>query len=290
MNIRGLIDCHTHCRFSPDGKDEPSALAEKAVELGLTAWALTDHCECNTWYAPEHYGIDSKTVDSEEILMYNCKQFHDESREPVSRLSEQLDGRISFVRGVELGQPLQAVDIAEQIIADDELDFVIGSLHNNAGVADFFFLQYDKMPAEEIAALLVDYFSQVLEMCEWGKFDVLGHLTYPLRYITGKYNITVDMSKYRDICAQIFKTLIDSGKGIEINTSSLFTDYKTTMPDKQLLALYKDLGGEVLSLGSDAHCAEKVGQGIDVGAELTKECGFRYCAYFKRHKPEFVNL
>ena len=290
MNIRGLIDCHTHCRFSPDGKDEPSALAEKAVELGLTAWALTDHCECNTWYAPEHYGIDSKTVDSEEILMYNCKQFHDESREPVSRLSEQLDGRISFVRGVELGQPLQAVDIAEQIIADDELDFVIGSLHNNAGVADFFFLQYDKMPAEEIAALLVDYFSQVLEMCEWGKFDVLGHLTYPLRYITGKYNITVDMSKYRDICAQIFKTLIDSGKGIEINTSSLFTDYKTTMPDKQLLALYKDLGGEVLSLGSDAHCAEKVGQGIDVGAELSKECGFRYCAYFKRHKPEFVNL
>ena len=290
MNIRGLIDCHTHCRFSPDGKDEPSALAEKAVELGLTAWALTDHCECNTWYAPEHYGIDSKTVDSEEILMYNCKQFHDESREPVSRLSEQLDGRISFVRGVELGQPLQAVDIAEQIIADDELDFVIGSLHNNAGVADFFFLQYDKMPAEEIAALLVDYFSQVLEMCEWGKFDVLGHLTYPLRYITGKYNITVDMSKYRDICAQIFKTLIDSGKGIEINTSSLFTDYKTTMPDKQLLALYKDLGGEVLSLGSDAHCAEKVGQGIDVGAELAKECGFRYCTYFKRRKPEFVNL
>lgn len=290
MNIRGLIDCHTHCRFSPDGKDEPAALAEKAVELGLTAWALTDHCECNTWYAPEHYGIDSKTADSEDILMYSCKQFHDESREPVSRLSEQLDGRISFVRGVELGQPLQAVDIAEQIIADDELDFVIGSLHNNAGVLDFYFLQYDKMPVNELSALLDDYFAQVLEMCEWGKFDVLGHLTYPLRYITGKYNIRVDMSKYRDVCAQIFKTLIDNGKGIEINTSSLFTDYKTTMPDKQMLALYKDLGGEVLSLGSDAHCAENIGQGIDAGAELAKECGFRYCTYFKRHKPEFLKL
>ena len=290
MNIRGFIDCHTHCRFSPDGKDEPAALAEKAVELGLTAWALTDHCECSTWYAPEHYGIDSKTADSEDILMYSCKQFHDESREPVSRLSEQLDGRISFVRGVELGQPLQAVDVAEQIIADDELDFVIGSLHNNAGVLDFYFLQYDKMPVNELSALLDDYFAQVLEMCEWGKFDVLGHLTYPLRYITGKYNIRVDMSKYRDVCAQIFKTLIDNGKGIEINTSSLFTDYKTTMPDKLMLALYKDLGGEVLSLGSDAHCAENIGQGIDAGAELAKECGFRYCTYFKRHKPEFVKL
>lgn len=290
MDIRGLIDCHTHCRFSPDGTDEPAELAEKAIELGLTAWALTDHCECNTWFEPEHYGIDSKTADSEEILMYNCCKFHNDSKEPVDTLKERLNGRIEFVRGVELGQPLQALDIAEQIIAYDDLDFVIGSLHNNAGVPDFYFLQYDKMPAENLSALLDDYFAQVLEMCEWGKFDVLGHLTYPFRYITGKYNISVDMGRYRDICAQIFKTLIGSGKGIEINTSSLFTDYKTTMPDKQMLALYKDLGGEVLSLGSDAHCAEKIGQGIDAGAELAKECGFRYCTYFKRHKPEFVKL
>ena len=290
MDIRGLIDCHTHCRFSPDGKDEPAALAEKAVELGLTAWALTDHCECNTWFEPEHYGINSTTADSEEILMYNCCKLHDDSKEPVSRLTDLLDGRINFVRGVELGQPLQAPDVAEQIIADDELDFIIGSLHNNKGVPDFYFLKYDEMSAEKILALLDDYFAQVLEMCRWGKFDVLGHLTYPLRYITGKYNICVDMRRYGDICAEIFKTLIGSGKGIEINTSSLFTDYKTTMPDKQLIALYKDLGGEVLSLGSDAHCAEKIGQGIEIGAQLAKECGFRYCAYFKRHNPEFVKL
>ena len=290
MDIRGLIDCHTHCRFSPDGKDEPAALAEKAVELGLTAWALTDHCECNTWFEPEHYGINSTTADSEEILMYNCCKLHDDSKEPVSRLTDLLDGRINFVRGVELGQPLQAPDVAEQIIADDELDFIIGSLHNNKGVPDFYFLKYDEMSVEKILALLDDYFAQVLEMCRWGKFDVLGHLTYPLRYITGKYNISVDMGRYRDICAQIFKTLIGSGKGIEINTSSLFTDYKTTMPDKQMLELYKDLGGEVLSLGSDAHCAEKIGQGIEIGAQLAKECGFRYCAYFKRHNPEFVKL
>lgn len=290
MDIRGLIDCHTHCCFSPDGKDEPAALAQKAIELGLTAWALTDHCECSTWFEPEHYGIDSKTADSEEILMYNCKQFHDESKEPVNALSQQISGKIEFVRGIELGQPLQALDVAEQLIADDELDFVIGSLHNNAGVPDFYFLQYDKMPADELSVLLDVYFAQVLEMCKWGKFDVLGHLTYPLRYITGKYNISVDMRRYRDICAQIFKTLIDSGKGIEINTSSLFTDYKTTMSDKDLLLLYKDLGGEVLSLGSDAHCAEKIGQGIETGSLFAKDCGFRYCTYFKRHKPKFVKL
>lgn len=290
MYLKGLIDCHTHCKFSPDGQDEPFELAQKAVERGLVAWALTDHCECNTWFEPEHYGIDSKTADSDDILMYNCRKFHQGSIEPVKSLAQTIDGKIEFVRGIELGQPLQAIEIANELISDKELDFVIGSLHNNADVPDFYYLQYDKMTDSELSKLLDDYFAQLLEMCEWGKFDILGHITYPLRYITGKYAISVDLGKYRDICAQIFKTLIAQGKGIEINTSSLFTDYKTTMPDKQLLALYKDLGGEVLSLGSDAHCAEKIGQGIDIGAQLAKECGFKYCTFFKRHKPDFVRL
>ena len=288
--LKGLIDCHTHCRFSPDGQDEPIQLAQKAIERGLTAWALTDHCECNTWFEPEHYGIDSKTADYDDIIMYNCRKYHNDSIEPINVLAQQLEGRIEFVRGAELGQPLQAVEIADEILSDKALDFVIGSLHNNAGSPDFYYLQYDKMTAAEITKLLDDYFAQLLEMCEWGRFDVLGHITYPLRYITGKYAISIDLNRYKDICAQIFKTLIGKGKGIEINTSGLFTDYKTTMPDRSLLALYKDLGGEVLSLGSDAHCAEKIGQGIDIGAQLAKDCGFKYCTYFKNHKPVFINL
>jgi histidinol-phosphatase (PHP family) len=222
--------------------------------------------------------------------MYNCRKYHNDSIEPINVLAQQLEGRIEFVRGAELGQPLQAVEIADEILSDKELDFVIGSLHNNAGLPDFYYLQYDKMTAAEITKLLDDYFAQLLEMCEWGRFDILGHITYPLRYITGKYSISIDLNRYKDICAQIFKTLIGKGKGIEINTSGLFTDYKTTMPDRSLLALYKDLGGEVLSLGSDAHCAEKIGQGIDIGAQLAKDCGFKYCTFFKRHKPEFVRL
>ncbi len=290
MHIKGLIDCHTHCRFSPDGQDEPLLLAQKAQELGLKAWALTDHCECNTWFSPEYYGIDSKTADSDDIIMYNCEQLYNESLEPLSRLEHQIDGDLIFVRGVELGQPLQAPEIAERIISNADLDFIIGSLHNNADKPDFYYLQYDKMTGEELSGLLSDYFSQVLEMCRWGRFDVLGHLTYPLRYICGKYGFDIDLNKYRDICAEIFRALINNGKGIEINTSSLFTDYKSTMPDKELVKLYKDLGGEVLSLGSDSHCAANVGRGIEVGAQLAKDCGFDYCTYFKAHKPVFIRI
>ncbi len=290
MDIKGLIDCHTHCKYSPDGQDKPEQLAQRAIELGLSAWALTDHCECSTWFEPEYYGINSKTADADDILMYNCCKFHNESLEPIKCLKEQLFGKIEFVNGIELGQPLQALEIAESIIDNADFDFVIGSLHNNADKPDFYYLQYDKMSDSELSKLLSDYFEQVLEMCRWAKFDILGHLTYPMRYICGKYGINVDLKIYRDVCAEIFKSLIDNGKGIEINTSSLFTDYKTTMPNKDLIMLYRELGGEVLSLGSDAHCAAKVGQGIDVGAELARECGFKYITYFKRHKPVFIRL
>lgn len=290
MNVKGLLDCHTHCMFSPDGKDNPALLIDKAIRLGLKVLAVTDHCECNTWFRPEHYGIDVKTADKDDILMYNCKEFYEKSLERMAELKQRHYEGFEFIHGAELGQPLQAPEIAKQLISEPQLDFILGSLHNNKGMPDFYYLEYDKMSSLEIKDLLDDYFEQVLEMCRWGGFDILSHLTYPLRYICGKYKINVDLSKYRDICAEIFKTVIASGKGIEINTSGLFNDLNDTMPDEELVRLYKDIGGEIISLGSDAHCAANVGQGIDVGAQIAKNCGFKYAAYFKQHKPQFITL
>ena len=290
MDIKGLIDCHTHCNFSPDGRDEPSELVKSAQQLDLKAIAITDHCECNTWFEPEHYGIDSSKADADDIIMYNCKSFHLASIQPMKELVRQSFGELAVIHGVELGQPLQAPEIADEIVGDEELDFVIGSLHNNSGMLDFYYLRFDEMSPQQINSLLGDYFEQVLQMCEWGAFDILGHLTYPLRYICGKYNISVDTDCYKDIIAQIFKTLISNNKGIEINTSGLFTDLKKTMPDAKLVKLYRELGGEIISIGSDAHCAEDVGRGAALGAELAKECGFDRAAYFIKHKPVFVKL
>ena len=247
MNVNGLLDCHTHCMFSPDGNDDPVELVNKAVDLGLKALAVTDHCECNTWFEPEYYGIDSKSADEDDILMYNCKEYHNKSLEKMQELEQRhYDDGFEFIHGVELGQPLQAPEIAREITSDKSIDYIIGSLHNNSGEKDFYFLSFD--------------------------------------------GIQIDNSRYKDISAEIFRTLIAKGKGIEINTSSLFTHLASTMPGEELVRLYRDLGGEILSLGSDAHCAENVGQGIDIGAQLAKSCGFKYAAYFKQHKPYFISL
>lgn len=288
LDIKGLADCHTHCMFSPDAQDEPIKHILKAKELGLKALAITDHCECNTWFEPEYYGIDSSAAEKDDIIMYNCKKFHENGNSVLDKL--EIPDDIEFIRGIELGQPLQAPDIAEQLISEPQLDIILGSLHNNKDMPDFYYLKYDEMSSSQIKKLLDDYFEQVLEMCRWGGFDILSHLTYPLRYICGKYKMGVDLSVYRDICAEIFKTVIASGKGIEINTSGLFNDLNDTMPPKELVMLYKDLDGEIITLGSDAHCSADVGQGISRGAELAKECGFGYIAYYRRHKPEFISI
>ena len=276
--------------FSPDGKDDPALLIDKAIRLGLKVLAVTDHCECNTWFRPEHYGIDVKTADKDDILMYNCKEFYEKSLERMAELKQKHYEGFEFIHGAELGQPLQAPEIAREITSDKSIDYIIGSLHNNSGEKDFYFLSFDRLSMNDIYSLLDDYYAQVLEMCQQAEFDILGHLTYPYRYICGKYGIQIDNSRYKDISAEIFRTLIAKGKGIEINTSGLFNDLNDTMPDEELVRLYKDIGGEIISLGSDAHCAANVGQGIDVGAQIAKNCGFKYAAYFKQHKPQFITL
>ena len=98
------------------------------------------------------------------------------------------------------------------------------------------------------------------------------------------------MAKYVDCIAEIFKAVIANGKGIELNTSGYRQSYGKPFPDESLLQLYHDLGGEILSFGSDAHKPEDVGGGIMQGVQLAKQCGFSKGCYFLNHEPHFMEL
>ncbi|MBR1459110.1 MAG: histidinol phosphate phosphatase, partial [Oscillospiraceae bacterium] len=114
--------------------------------------------------------------------------------------------------------------------------------------------------------------------------------TYPLRYICGDAGIAINEARYRERIAEIFRTVIAGGKGIELNTSGYRQKYGKPFPDEALLRLYKDLGGNVLTLGSDAHRPEDVGAGIADGAALAGACGFDKVCFFIRHEPHFIRL
>ena len=280
--MRNYIDCHTHTRFSVDSDADIIGMIEKAMSLGLSAYAVTDHCECNRWYSEEHY------PDETTYRYFDFGRDFENSVTAVTKLKEKYDGKLNLICGVEMGQGNQVPEIAEKIVSDKRLDFVIGSMHQLPKTEDFAFIEYDKMTVEEMEKLLEKYFMEVYNLSKWGKFDILGHLTYPLRYIEDKGNIKVDMSRYEEIIREIFKTIIYNGKGIEINTSGLRQKYGKPFPEYRFVKMYKELGGEIISVGSDAHTVADLGKGVADGAEIAKQAGFKYLCYFKERKPQFL--
>ncbi len=277
-----LIDCHTHSTNSPDADSPAEEMIKTAITKNFAAYALTDHCEVNRWFSIEHYGAAPNEYDTYDF----GRDFEKFMRENTA-IKEKYRRKINFICGIELGQAPIDFGLSDAIVADKRLDFVIGSIHQVYGKDDFAFIDYEH---EDIVQLLTAYYEDMLRLCKWNKFDILAHITYPLRYIEGDKGIAVDMSPYEEIIRECFKTLIENGKGIEINTSGLRQAYGKTFPDLHYVKMFRDMGGELLSLGSDAHCTEDLGKGIAEGAEIALAAGFTRLCYFKERKPNFIKI
>lgn len=281
-----LIDCHTHTQFSVDSEADINECVRRAAELGLAAYAITDHCECNAWYPEEHYSAKEKEV----LDTFDYANDFEASVSAVTALKEKYAGKLNLICGTELGQILHDKEVAEKVNADKRLDFIIGSNHQIFGEKDFYYLDYEKMSMDDIYALLEQYFKEVAEMCRSGLFDVLGHITYCLRYMKQRSGIEADISRFDDIIAESFRTLAQNGKGIEINTSGLRQGFGATFPDLKYTKMFRELGGEILSVGSDSHTVADIGADVQAGAEIAKAAGFTHLTYFKERKPVFVKI
>lgn len=278
------IDCHTHTQFSMDSDADINAMIERAIELDLAAYAVTDHCECSTWYPEDHY------TNTELFDYFNYSEDFSRSIEAITALKEKYGRKIDLICGTELGQATQDIAVADQVAADDRLDFIIGSLHQVSGEKDFYYMDYKNMTESQILALLEKYFKEVHELCKWGKFDVLGHLTYCLRYMKRRCGIDPDISCFDEIIAESFRELIAKDKGIEINTSGIRQGFGDTFPSLKYVKMFRDLGGELITIGSDAHKVTDLGKNIADGTEIARAAGYDRICYFKKHKPYFVEI
>lgn len=277
-----LMDCHTHTEISPDSEASVTGMCERARALGLRAYAVTDHVELCRYFPQGYYGTQPR---NEEDFFDYAARFERAMQQNEEARAQCRD--LCFVSGIEMGEPDADFGLAQSLYRDKRLDFTIASLHELQGRLDFYFLDYTK---EDVPALLDAYFTALEAISVHDCYDVLGHITYPLRYIEGEAGIRVPMERYRERIAQILKNVIARGKGIELNTSGYRQRYGRPFPEEGLLRLYRDLGGTVLTLGSDAHCPEDVGGGIAQGAALAAACGFDKVCYFLRHEPYWIEL
>ena len=267
-----LADYHTHSDSSPDGKETIARLAEAALSRGLDEICVTDHVDTVYW------GSNAPRWDFD----------WDKSLRELAEARRLYGDRLTIRLGAELGEANMAFDRAEHLLSHaPALDFVIGSVHmagKKFGYFDFYYIE--KNTETYYHALIDSYLEDVLELAKWGKFSVLGHLTLPLRYMNENLGEHMTFEGHEEQCREIFRTLIQNGCGIECNTNR----GNTPLPDAPLLRLYRELGGEIITLGSDAHDTRYVGCAIRERQELLRQCGFRYFTTFEGGKPAFRPL
>lgn len=266
-------DTHMHCSFSADSSSAPESMIEAAISKGLLGICFTDHMDYDYPANPLH-----PTVFEFDPAEYN---------HTVHRLEQQYASRLQILYGVELGLQPHLAKKHAQFLQGQPFDFVIGSSHVVHGM-DPYYASYYEGKTEDGAYL--EYFESILENIHaFHGFDVYGHIDYVVRYGPNK-NTFYSYQKYADVIDEILRQLIRLGKGIEVNTAGYKYGLGQPNPCEGILRRYHELGGEILTLGADAHMPEHVAYRFGQLPQLLSSCGFSYYTVFKKRKAEFIAL
>ena len=266
-----LTDLHTHSRLSMDGEAPLEEMAQAAVQAGLSAFTVTDHCDL----------LDGS---GRRCLNYDWAP----ALEQFER-TRQAFPQLRLGLGLELGGAYVSPVHARAILAGagDRLDFVIGSIHNYRecrGGGDFYYTRFTSPQLCHDA--LDDYFTSMEQLAALPDcYDVLGHIIYPLRYMErdGQH---ITLEGYYPRIEAILRTAIALGKGMEVNTCR----GRTVAQWRPLLERYRALGGTILTVGSDAHRPGDVAKGVEEACQLIKSCGFSRIAVYEGRKPSFLEI
>ena len=267
-----LADYHLHTTCSPDGKLTASEIAEIALARGLQEICITDHLDTIYWntYEPRT-----------DFDWPSLQRQIDEAR-------DRYGDRLVIRMGAELGEATISQERADILLQNaPPLDFVIGSVHTASKKFDYFDLYYmEKRDMDYYHAIMDDYLDETVKLLHYGKFHVLGHLTLPLRYIKNNVGLDLTFDDRADRLEEIFSLMVDKGIGLELNTNR----GASPLPSAHLLRLFRRMGGQVVTIGSDAHVPEHIGLAVQRCQQLLRETGWQYFATYDRGQPVFHRL
>lgn len=285
--MAALSDCHVHSIFSHDGRDSMDALAAAAYENGLAWLCISDHaddCVFND-FDPAAMGELSAQV-GHVMEPYSTKtQLYD----AFLAARDRAAGKVGLLLGVEIGGLNHDPEKARQIAALWPFDYILGSIHNLKGRDDFYILDYGD--GSGFDALARDYLDECIEMVQLGGFDALAHLGYFLRYMARSgLDVSRGFMPYEERLRVLFGLMRDKGIALEVNTSGTFYGFGDFIPSKDVFALYKALGGELVTMGSDSHSAAGVGSGLEDARQMLASLGFKYYTVYQNRKPMMLPL
>ncbi len=261
-----MFDYHVHSSLSFDSKEDPMNICRAAAEKGLKEICFTDHYDFNT--SPD--------------LPINIF-----TREAWVRQYENVGVQgLTVKHGVELGMATWNLKEARDLAAWEGLDFIIGSVHFVDGHDPYEKAYWDGISVWEGFKKYVLGILDCVKVHE--DFDVLGHLTYACKSPNNPTHEPFPLYDFTDITDEIMKILVSKGKGMEINTSGV-DRAGCFVPQKEFFVRFKELGGEIVTVGSDSHDAARIGQYAAESMEIFKEVFGHVCTYEGR-RPVFHRL
>lgn len=264
------VDYHMHSTNSSDGKNTVEEMCIAAIKNGFAEIAITDHFE--------------PSLGDEGCVSYTQSAYFNEVLSARRKFGKQLDIKL----GVEIGQPQYFKKQTEETLSKVNYDYVLASAHKLESGADMSQLDYKTMSKKSVLDLYLKELNRLVD--EFDDFDCVAHLDLVKRYSYATYLENITLADSREQLEIFLKKLIKKGKGIEINTSGLRQNSKETLPGLDVLRIYKELGGTILTVGSDAHKTEDLGKGILDAYKLAEEAGFQHITIFTNRQPEFIKI
>lgn len=265
-----MKDCHVHTKISHDGISTIDEYLDVAKEKEIDEITFTEHYDIY-----DGLKTNLKTLDVD----YYRKEY----------LKHKNYSKLKTNFGIEIGLQPDTVEQIKNMVKSYPFDFIIGSSHitckKDMAMDKSFFEGYTRKEA------YLRYFKEVLENIKLynHEFDVYGHLDYVVRY-GGYNNKKIDYDEFKEILDEILINLIKKEKGIEINTSGIRYGLENPHPNIEILKRYKELGGKIITVGSDAHKIEDLGSHFNLVYDMLEYVGFDEVAVFHNRKPNFTKI
>ena len=279
--MENLVDIHNHCNLSSDSAASPEEMARTAFGLGVSHFALTDHIELDEFHDGE----------------WDYWAAIDKMQPTFEKLHAEYNGKMNMYFGVEIGQPMYNLHVAEKILSEHDYDFIIGSVHRTCH-----YEHMGKIPDNEFdrKRVMIEYWEDMLNLVEWGKFCTLAHMTFLLRFtsVDTPTGVVVEKSEraqaaydtHKTIIDKILETIVKKDIALEANTSGFRRGLGGPMANAPFIKRYRELGGRLITVGSDAHQASDIAKDVDKCYALLKELGFNEICVYKKKEPIFIKI
>ena len=264
-----MFDSHVHSTFSPDSQAQMQNTLDRSIEKGLQSVCFTDHYDLD---------YDGNNHD----LTFDIELYF----QTIHSLKEKYRGTIDVRTGIELGLQPHLGEKYYKLLKNAPFDFILASIHS-VDREDFytgnFFTERTQQQAYE------DYFSDMkTSISTYDHFQVLGHIDVIKRY--GNYSDILPYGNYRETLREVLSLLIEKGKGIELNTSGIRYGLEAFHPSSDILKDYRELGGEIITLGSDSHVCNGTGAHFSEALELLNTLDFKYYNSFKDQEAVYHKI